>query len=125
MNTQQTVTALAALAQESRLMIFRSLVVAGPQGLTPGALSEALQLAPATLSFHLKELLRAGLLQKQQDGRFIHYQVDFAAMNGVIAYLTKNCCVGGVCDLTTTDYARSAYLDPAHATSTETQIDAD
>ena len=103
MNTQQTVTALAALAQESRLTIFRSLVVAGPQGLTPGALSETLQLAPATLSFHLKELLRAGLLQKQQNGRFIHYQVDFTTMNGVIAYLTENCCAGEVCDLAKTE----------------------
>lgn len=97
MNTQQTITALAALAQENRLAIFRSLVVAGNQGLTPSILSQDLGLAPATLSFHLKELLQAGLLRKRQEGRFIHYQANFDAMNGVIAYLTENCCQGDNC----------------------------
>ena len=99
MNAHQTVTALAALAQESRLAIFRKLVVVGPEGLTPGALGEALDLPPATLSFHLKALSQAGLLKKRQDGRFIHYQADFTAMNGVIAYLTENCCQGDGCEL--------------------------
>ncbi len=99
MNSQQTIIALAALAQESRLAIFRSLVVAGSQGLTPGVLSQQLGLAPATLSFHLKELLHAGLLRKRQEGRFIHYQANFDAMNGVIAYLTENCCQGEGCGI--------------------------
>ena len=97
MNAQQTVTALAALAQDNRLAIFRSLVVAGNRGLTPGVLSQQLGLAPATLSFHLKELLHADLLRKRQEGRFIHYQANFDAMNGVIAYLTENCCQGENC----------------------------
>lgn len=99
MNTQQIISALAALAQENRLAIFRRLVVAGPDGLTPGVLSQTLDLPPATLSFHLKELMHAGLLRKRQEGRFIHYQADFAAMNGVIAYLTENCCQGASCDI--------------------------
>ncbi|WP_097461321.1 ArsR/SmtB family transcription factor [Mangrovitalea sediminis] len=112
MNTQQTLSALAALAQENRLAIFRRLVIAGPEGLTPGALSQALELAPATLSFHLKELLHAGLLRKRQEGRFIHYQADFAAMNGVIAYLTENCCQGESCDLEDAGCAAPMTGDP-------------
>jgi len=99
MNTQQTIAALSALAQESRLAIFRRLVVAGSSGLTPGELSSELSLANATLSFHLKELLQAGLLRKQQNGRFIHYQVDFTAMNALIGYLTENCCQGDSCEV--------------------------
>lgn len=99
MNTQQSIAALSALAQENRLAIFRHLVVAGETGMTPGALGKALGLAPATLSFHLKELMQAHLLRKHQDGRFIHYQADFQAMNGLIAYLTENCCQGGPCDV--------------------------
>lgn len=99
METNTVIAALSALAQENRLAIFRSLVVAGPDGMTPGALSETLCLAPATLSFHLKELSRAGLLHKRQEGRFIHYQANFGAMNGVIDYLTENCCQGQCCDI--------------------------
>lgn len=95
-------SALSALAQDSRLAIFRRLVVAGARGMTPGALSEALSLAPATLSFHLKELMQAGLLRKRQDGRFIHYEANFAAMNEVIAYLTENCCQGEGCEIDAT-----------------------
>jgi ArsR family transcriptional regulator, arsenate/arsenite/antimonite-responsive transcriptional repressor len=105
MNT--VIAALSALAQESRLAIFRSLVVAGPEGMTPSALSEALSLAPATLSFHLKELVQAGLLRKRQDGRYIHYQADFEAMSGVIEYLTENCCQGQCCDIDGTACAAS------------------
>lgn len=107
MNTQQIIAALSALAQENRLAIFRSLVVAGPEGMTPGALSEALSLAPATLSFHLKELAQAGLLHKRQDGRYIHYQADFETMSGVIEYLTENCCQGQCCDIDGTACAAS------------------
>jgi ArsR family transcriptional regulator, arsenate/arsenite/antimonite-responsive transcriptional repressor len=107
MNTQQIIAALSALAQENRLAIFRGLVVAGPEGMTPGALSEALALAPATLSFHLKELVQAGLLRKRQDGRYIHYQADFEAMSGVIEYLTENCCQGQCCDIDGTACAAS------------------
>lgn len=99
MDAEQTVTALAALAQTNRLAIFRQLVVAGEVGMTPGDLGKALGVAPATLSFHLKELTRAGLLRKYQEGRFIHYQSDFKAMNELIQYLTENCCQGDLCDL--------------------------
>jgi len=86
--------ALAALAQETRLAIFRLLVEYEPQGLTPGAISLRLKLAPATLSFHLKELARAGLLADRREGRFIWYRADLSAMNGLMAYLTEHCCRG-------------------------------
>ena len=88
------VAALAALAQETRLAIFRLLVEFAPAGLTPGAIALRLKLAPATLSFHLKELANAGLLADRRDGRFIWYQADLAAMNALVAYLTEHCCQG-------------------------------
>ena len=88
----KAVTALAALAQETRLAIFRLLVEHAPDGLTPGAIALALELAPATLSFHLKELANAGLIEDRRDGRFIWYRPDVAAMNGLVGYLTDNCC---------------------------------
>jgi len=93
------VSALGALAQETRLAIFRLLVEHARDGLTPGALS--LKLAPATLSFHLKELANAGLLKDRREGRFIWYRPDMAAMNGLVGYLTENCCRAsgsGACD---------------------------
>ena len=88
----QAVTALAALAQETRLAIFRLLVEHARDGLTPGAIALKLKLPPATLSFHLKELVNAGLIDDRRDGRFIWYRPDVAAMNGLIGYLTENCC---------------------------------
>lgn len=91
-NAGQAVDALAALAQETRLAIFRLLVEFAPTGLTPGAIGLRLKLAPATLSFHLKELASAGLITDRRDGRFIWYQADLAAMNSLVAYLTENCC---------------------------------
>ena len=87
-----TVARLAALAQETRLALFRLLVEAGPAGLTPGVLAERLEVAAPTLSFHLKELARASLIRPAQQGRFIVYTADFDAMNALIAYLTENCC---------------------------------
>ncbi|MBI5937382.1 MAG: helix-turn-helix transcriptional regulator [Betaproteobacteria bacterium] len=97
MEFKQTVQRLAALAQENRLTVFRLLVQAGPDGLAAGRIAEALGLAPATLSFHLKELTHAGLVQARQEGRFIFYSADFAAMNDLIATLTENCCGGEPC----------------------------
>ena len=92
---------LAALAQETRLATFRALVQAGPEGLNPGALSEQLGTAQATLSFHLKELKHAGLIRARQESRFIYYSADFEAMNELLAFLTENCCGGNEagCDL--------------------------
>ena len=84
--------ALAALAQETRLSVFRLLVEYAPTGLTPGAIVLRLKLAPATLSFHLKELANAGLIADRRDGRFIWYQADLGAMNALMGYLTQHCC---------------------------------
>lgn len=97
MEDKQVVRALAALAQESRLKIFRALVVAGPQGLTPGALLDQLGGTPAALSFHLKELVNADLLTQERQGRYLIYRASFDAMNGLLAYLTDNCCQGQAC----------------------------
>ena len=97
METTQAVDKLAALAQETRLRIFRLLVVQGPRGLHAGALSEALAIPPATLSFHVAHLARSGLVTSRQEGRFIFYAARFAAMDDLIAYLTDNCCQGGLC----------------------------
>jgi DNA-binding transcriptional ArsR family regulator len=99
LETGMALMALAALAQESRLAVFRLLIEHSPDGLVAGAVAEKLSLAPATLSFHLKELARAGLISSSQVGRFIWYRADIVAMNRLIAYLTKNCCSGSaVCD---------------------------
>jgi DNA-binding transcriptional ArsR family regulator len=97
MEEQNVVRALSALAQASRLQAFRALVVAGPDGLTPGAMAEQLALPAATLSFHLKELMHAGLVSQQRDGRFLIYRADFGCMNAVLAYLGENCCQGQDC----------------------------
>jgi ArsR family transcriptional regulator, arsenate/arsenite/antimonite-responsive transcriptional repressor len=94
MKTNSALAALAALAQESRLAIFRFLVEAGPDGSPVGRIADALELPAATLSFHLKELARASLLVSKQEGRFIWYAANFATMNGLVEYLTKNCCGG-------------------------------
>ena len=97
METNDIVKALAALAQASRLEIFRALVVAGTEGLTPSALSEALGVAPNTLSFHLKELTHAGLVAQERAGRNLIYRAQFDRMNALISYLTENCCQGQAC----------------------------
>jgi DNA-binding transcriptional ArsR family regulator len=83
---------LAALAQSTRLAIFRLLLAHAPDGLTPGAIASALSLAPATLSFHLKELASAGLVRDRRESRFIWYQADVATMTTLVRYLTENCC---------------------------------
>jgi DNA-binding transcriptional ArsR family regulator len=91
---KEAVAALAALAQETRLAIFRLLVEAGPQGMAAGQISESLQVAPATLSFHLKELAHAGLVHARQEGRYVIYSADFEQMAGLMTFLTRNCCRG-------------------------------
>jgi DNA-binding transcriptional ArsR family regulator len=94
MNHTQVVTALSALAQPTRLAIYRVLVVAGKNGLAAGQVAERLQAAPASLSFHFKKLSHAGLVESTQDGRFIFYAANFDVMNGLVGYLTENCCGG-------------------------------
>lgn len=91
------IRALAALAQAHRLRLFRLLVVAGPDGLTPGAMAESLGLAPATLSFHLKELSHAGLVTQERVSRHLIYRADFAQMQALLGFLTENCCAGKRC----------------------------
>jgi ArsR family transcriptional regulator len=97
METTQAVSALSALAQPSRLAAFRLLVAAGPEGMAAGAIGEQLDLPPATLSFHLAGLTRAGLAQSRQDGRFVIYSANFENMNSLVAFLTENCCGGATC----------------------------
>lgn len=97
METKDVIGALGALAQETRLAIFRLLVETGPQGLPVGAIAERLALANATLSFHLKELTLAGLTSATPSGRSIIYSTNFATMTGLVEYLTENCCVGAGC----------------------------
>jgi len=97
METKQVLAALAALAQESRLAVFRLLVEAGPTGLSVGEIGAALKVAPATLSFHLKELANAGLVDARQEGRYIYYSAHYARMDALLAYLTENCCARDGC----------------------------
>jgi len=97
MKTNDAVTALSALAQESRLAIYRLLLQAGPEGLAAGAVAEKLGVVPATLSFHLKELSRADLVSSRQDGRFVIYSANFGNMNKLVTFLTENCCGGKSC----------------------------
>ena len=94
MEKQVVISALAALAQETRLDIFRLLVRAGPGGLPAGAIAEALEIPSATLSFHLKELKNAGLALCQRAGRSLIYSPDYAAVEGMVGFLTENCCQG-------------------------------
>ena len=93
MKSTDAIEGLAALAQESRLAIFRMLVKRGPEGYTPTQLGEKLDVSSPTLSFHLKELQRAGLVAVRRDGRFLFYRANFAHMNQLIGFLTENCCV--------------------------------
>ena len=97
MKIAQVIDALAALAQRSRLTIFKLLVQSGPGGLAAGAIGEKLELPPATLSFHLAHLARAGLVDSRQEGRFVIYSANFDNMNSLVGYLTENCCSGASC----------------------------
>lgn len=97
MDETTAVAALAALAQGARLRVFRALVGAGPEGMTPGALSALLDIPASTLSFHLKELVHAGLVGAERDGRNLHYRPALGRMNELLAYLTDHCCGGEPC----------------------------
>lgn len=97
MEESDAVAALAALAQSMRLRVFRALVGAGPQGLTPGDLATLLGVAGSTLSFHLKELMHAGLVTQERDGRNLIYRPAIGQMNDLLAYLSAHCCQGQPC----------------------------
>lgn len=102
MESKDAVIALSALAQATRLSIFRTLVEAGPDGLSAGRLAEIAGIPPSSLSFHLKELSHAGLAESRQEGRFVMYSARFETMNRLLAYLTENCCAGTPCAATDT-----------------------
>ncbi|MFL9897017.1 metalloregulator ArsR/SmtB family transcription factor [Paraburkholderia fungorum] len=97
MDSNLVVRALSALAHESRLAIFRLLVVAGPEGMAAGEIAQQLGLSPSSLSFHLKDLSHADLVKPRQEGRFVIYTANFDAMTGLIGFLTENCCAGTTC----------------------------
>jgi DNA-binding transcriptional ArsR family regulator len=97
MQSTSVIRALAALAQEHRLAAFRLLVQAGPQGMAAGAIAERLGLPASSLSFHLAQLTHAGLVTSERHGRWIVYHADYTAMDGLLAYLTENCCGGTPC----------------------------
>jgi ArsR family transcriptional regulator len=97
MDTKNAIIALAALAQEIRLAVFRLLVANGPEGLAASKIAETLGVPPSSLSFHLKELTHAGLIVPRQAGRFVIYAVNFGTMNTLLGFLTENCCGGNPC----------------------------
>lgn len=100
MNEAQAVSTLGALAHTQRLRVFRVLVVAGPEGMTPSVLADRLDVARNALSFHLKELAHAGLVTIEQQGRNLIYRADFAQMNSLLGYMTEHCCQGSACEVT-------------------------
>ena len=97
MENKSVVNALASLAQESRLDIFRLLVQAGPDGLSAGKISEITGIPPSTMSFHLKELAHADMVHSRQESRFVIYSANFTTMNALLTFLTENCCGGNPC----------------------------
>ena len=99
MQEANVIRSLSALAHEARLRVFRALVVAGPEGLTPSALAEQLGIAPNALSFHLKELNHAGWVSSESAGRFVIYRANTELMQDLIGFLTENCCAGADCGL--------------------------
>jgi ArsR family transcriptional regulator, arsenate/arsenite/antimonite-responsive transcriptional repressor len=101
MKTPVVIAALSALAHEHRLKIYRLLVEQGPEGLSAGVIGERVGLLPSSLTFHLQNLQRAGLINQERSSRQLIYSADFEAMNGLIGYLTKNCCVGSSADCST------------------------
>ncbi|MDM0120108.1 ArsR/SmtB family transcription factor [Variovorax arabinosiphilus] len=102
MEASDAVKSLAALAQPVRLQVFRALVVAGPEGMTPGALVDAIAVPGTSLSFHLKELLHSGMVTQERSGRNLIYRAAFGRMSALIGYLTENCCEGEACAASTT-----------------------
>ena len=113
MKSQHVIAGLSALAQESRLALFRLLVKRGPEGYTPTQLAEKVEVPPPTLSFHLKELQRAGLVEVRREGRFLFYSPDFAHMSELLEFLTENCCgLADNCGLTCNPAMSAATAAP-------------
>jgi DNA-binding transcriptional ArsR family regulator len=112
MKTPDVIEALGALAHEHRLAVYRLLVQRGPQGLPAGAVGEGIGLVPSSLTFHLQALQRAGLILQRREGRQLIYSADFDAMNGLVGYLTENCCAGS-------DQACATACKPAAANATK------
>jgi len=117
MKATEVVAALGALAQETRLAIFRELVKRGPEGYTPGDLIAKLAIPAPTLSFHLKELVRAGLVSSSREGRFLYYSANFETMQGLLGFLTEKCCslADAECDSGCVPVAKSAAVAKATA----------
>jgi ArsR family transcriptional regulator len=113
MENKTAVTALAALAQDSRLAIFRLLVQVGPEGLPAGKIGETLGIPPSSLTFHMKELSHAGLVQSRQESRYVIYSAHYAAMNELLAFLMENCCGGAPCTATPVPETPSSQENPA------------
>jgi DNA-binding transcriptional ArsR family regulator len=97
LKTKHVISALSALAQESRLAVFRLLVQAGPEGMAASDIGAGIGISPSSLSFHLKEMVHANLLTSRQDGRYVIYAANFKTMNGLVEFLTENCCGGNPC----------------------------
>lgn len=116
MQSGEVIKALGALAQEHRLAVFRLLVEAGPEGLAAGMIADKLGVPPSSMSFHLAQLTHAGLIIQRRESRSLLYSADYAAMNGLMAYLTENCCGGVACD------DASACHPPASAEAERTLV---
>ena len=112
MEEANVIRSLSALAHEARLRVFRALVVAGPEGLTPSALAQQLGIAPNALSFHLKELFHADLVSQERQGRHVVYRASFPLMNDLLAYLTENCCAGADCGQATASSCGTPAIQP-------------
>ena len=107
MENKYVIKALVALAQPNRLQIFRSLVVKGPEGLTPALLAQGLGMPANTLSFHLKELMNADLVSQERSGRNLIYRAQYDRMNAVLSYLSENCCQGDACEVSPEEVCKS------------------
>ena len=107
MEDKHVIKALVALAQTNRLHIFRSLVVKGPDGLTPAVIAEQLGIPANTLSFHLKELMHADLITQERSGRNLIYRAQYDRMNAVLTYLSQNCCQGEPCEVSPEDISKT------------------
>ena len=116
MHQQQAIAALGALAQETRLALYRLLVAAGPAGMPAGAIAERLGVAPSSLSFHLQQLAHAGLITQRRLGRQLIYSAEYARMNALLAYLTENCCGRGAACMPACDPATYCAEEEQHAT---------